>query len=162
MQNFRKLKKKSSMQRTLSGIKLHPAGQTWDESKPKHEKSLREIFEWADENAKSILIHCEPQKCDIPTRFEKFFSEYKSAHVILAHSNPVKETAEMLNKYKNVFSDTACISKEDLKLLREKATDNSKILFGSDFPVSHYFETHLFGKTHSLEKEYMQNCLNGL
>ena len=138
------------------GIKLHPAGQTWDESNPKHEKALRGIFEWADENEKSILIHCGPQKCDIPTRFEKFFAEYKNAKVILAHSNPVRETAEMVNKYANVFCDTACISPENLKLLREKVHDNTKILFGSDFPVSHYFETHLFGKMHSMEDEYLR------
>ena len=121
-------------------------------------KALHEIFSWADKNEKSVLIHCGPQKCDIPTRFERFFAEYKRARVILAHSNPVRETAEMLNKYKNVFSDTACIASEDLKLLREKATDSSKILFGSDFPVSHYFATHIFGKTHSLEEEYEENC----
>ena len=138
------------------GIKLHPAGQNWDESNPKHEKALREIFEWADENGKSVLIHCGPQKCDIPTRFEKFVAEYKNARVILAHSNPVCETAEMVNKYENVFCDTACISSENLKSLREKVLDNTKILFGSDFPVSHYFETHLFGKTHSMEDEYLR------
>ena len=140
------------------GIKLHPAGQNWDEENPKHERALHEIFSWADKNEKSVLIHCGPQKCDLPTRFERFFSEYKNARVILAHSNPVRETAEMLNKYKNVFSDTACISKEDLKLLREKATDSSKILFGSDFPVSHYFATHIFGKTHTLGEEYISNA----
>ena len=140
------------------GIKLHPAGQTWDEENPKHEKALREIFEWADENAKSVLIHCGPQKCDIPTRFERFFAEYTNARVILAHSNPVRETAEMVNKYANVFCDTACISLENLRSLREKVSDTSKILFGSDFPVSHYFATHIFGKTHSLEEEYISNA----
>ena len=140
------------------GIKLHPAGQNWDEENLVHLKAIHQIFRWADDNEKSILIHCGRQKRDLPTRFEKFFAEYKNAHVILAHSNPVKKTALMVNKYKNVFCDTACIEKKDLQKLRALVKDNSKILFGSDFPVSHYFATHLFGKEHSLEKEYVENC----
>lgn len=139
------------------GIKLHPAGQNWYEENPVHLNALHQIFRWADDNKKSVLIHCGTQKCDFPTRFEKFFLEYKNAQIILAHSKPVSETASMVNKYENVFCDTACISEENLILLREKVHDKSKILFGSDFPVTHYFSTHLFGKTHSIEEEYLRN-----
>ena len=140
------------------GIKLHPAGQNWDEGNEVHVKALHQIFAWADDNAKSILIHCGTQECDLPTRFEKFFAEYKNAHVVLAHSNPVKETALMVNKYKNVFCDTACIEKKDLQKLLTLVNDSSKILFGSDFPVTHYFSTYLFGKKYSMEEEYVKNC----
>ena len=140
------------------GIKLHPAGQKWDEENPTHIKALHEMFRWANDNSKSILIHCGTQKCDLPTRFEKFFSKYTNAHVILAHSNPAKETAEMVNKYKYVYCDTACIEKENLQKLYSLVNDKSKILFGSDFPVTHYFSTHLFGKKMSLEEEYVENC----
>ncbi|MGN0728031.1 amidohydrolase family protein [Treponema sp.] len=139
------------------GIKLHPAGQNWDEENPGHLQTLHEIFRWADDNSKSILIHCGTQHCDLPTRFENFFAEYTNAHVILAHSNPVKETAEMVNKYKNVFCDTACISKKNFKKLSHLVNDKSKILFGSDFPITHYFSTHLFGKKLSLKEEYLKN-----
>ncbi|WP_422822274.1 amidohydrolase family protein [Treponema zioleckii] len=87
-------------------------------------------------------------------------AEYPNAKVILAHSNPVKETAEMVNKYPNVFCDTACLSKENLTKLRQKVTDKSKILFGSDFPVSHYFASRFSGKTSSLEDEYILTAKN--
>lgn len=137
------------------GIKLHPAGQNWDEKNTAHLKSLHQIFAWADDNKKSVLIHCGTLPCDIPTRFERFFAEYSNAKVILAHSNPVKETAEMVNKYPNVFSDTACLSKENLTALRQKVTKKEKILFGSDFPVACYFSHRLFGKTRPLEDEYI-------
>ncbi|MBQ9280626.1 MAG: amidohydrolase family protein [Treponema sp.] len=140
------------------GIKLHPAGQIWDEENPMHFKALHQIFRWADDNKKSVLIHCGTQKCDLPTRFEPFFAEYRHARVILAHSNPVGQTAEMLNKYKNVFSDTACLEKKNLQKLRALTNDKSKILFGSDFPVSHYFATLLFGERLSLKDEYLKNC----
>lgn len=140
------------------GVKLHPAGQNWNEENPVHLKVLHQIFRWADDNKKSVLIHCGTQKCDLPTRFEPFFAEYKNARVILAHSNPVGQTAEMLNKYENVFSDTACIKSENLRKLRSLVNNKSKILFGSDFPVTHYFSTHLFGRKWSLEEEYVRNC----
>ena len=64
------------------GVKLHPAGQNWDEENPPHLKTLHQIFRWADDNKKLVLIHCGTQKCDSPTRFETFFAEYKNARVI--------------------------------------------------------------------------------
>ena len=140
------------------GIKLHPAGQNWDEENHAHLKALHQIFRWADDNSKSILIHCGTQKCDLPTRFENFFAEYKNAHVILAHSNPVKETALMVNRYENVFCDTACIEKKNFIQLKKIVDDGSKILFGSDFPVTHYFNQHLFNKNFSLKEEYENDC----
>ena len=101
------------------GIKIHPAGQNWDENNTIHLKSLHQIFRWADDNKKYILIHCGKQNCDLPTRFEKFFVEYTNAKIILAHSNPVFETAQMVNKYNNVFCDTACIKKESFEQLKK-------------------------------------------
>ncbi len=142
------------------GIKLHPAGQVWDDGNAVHLKAFRQIFEWADDNNKFVLIHCGPQMCDLPTRFESFFSEYSNARIILAHSNPVKETVEMVNKYKNVFCDTACVERKSLKFLKEKIHNKSKILFGSDFPTTHYFSTHLFGKNVSLKEQYLLDVAN--
>lgn len=42
--------------------------------------------------------------------------------------------------------------------LRLLTHDTSKILFGSDFPVSHYFATHLFNKNLLLKDEYIEDC----
>lgn len=141
------------------GIKLHPAAQNWDEENQTHLRALHQIFRWADDNKKCVLIHCGTQKCDIPTRFERFFCQYTNATIILAHSNPVAETAEMVNKYDNVFCDTACLEIENFQQLKSLVHDSRKIRFGSDFPVSHYFSTHLFGMTHPLEEEYLKNCI---
>ena len=38
----------------------------------------------------------------------------------------------------------------------------NKVLFGTDFPVTHYFETHLFGRKISLEEEYIKDCSKNL
>lgn len=140
------------------GIKIHPAGQYWEENNSNHLKTLHQIFRWADDNKKHILIHCGTQKCDLPTRFEQFFEEYKNAKIILAHSNPVFETAQMVNKYDNVFCDTACINKESFEQLKKEINDTKKILFGSDFPINNYWNKLLFNKSKSLSKEYEETC----
>jgi predicted TIM-barrel fold metal-dependent hydrolase len=140
------------------GIKIHPAGQIWDENNSIHLKALHQIFKWADNNKKYILIHCGAKKYDLPTRFEQFFAEYTNAKIILAHSNPVSETAQMVNKYNNVFCDTACIQKESFDQLKKEINNTKKILFGSDFPVNNYFNKLLFNKKMSLSKEYTETC----
>ena len=140
------------------GIKLHPYAQNWNLENTKHLKSLKQIFRWAHDTEKYVLIHCGPQECDLPTRFEQFFKEYPNAKVILAHSNPIEETSEMVNKYKNVFCDTACVKKEDIFKLQNLIVDRSKILFGSDFPITNYWNTHIFNKNLSLKEQYLEDC----
>lgn len=140
------------------GIKIHPAGQYWEENNSNHLKALHQIFSWADDNKRYVLIHCGPKNYDLPTRFEQFFKEYKNAKIILAHSNPVFETAQMVNKYDNVFCDTACINKESFEQLKKEINDTKKILFGSDFPINNYWNKLLFNKSKSLSKEYKETC----
>lgn len=142
------------------GIKLHPFAQKWDFENPNHRKCLENIFEAASEKQNqifNILIHCGSDSDCRPNRFELFFKNYPEANVILAHSNPVDETIEMLRKYKNVKCDIAYTKSENIKKLMRAGIKN-KVLFGTDFPVTHYFDTHLFGKNISLKDEYMKNC----
>lgn len=139
------------------GIKLHPGGQNWDLEKKAHTKSFHQIFQWANDFNKFILIHCGTQKCDLPNRFEFFFKEYPKAKVILAHSNPINKTAEMVNKYENVYCDTACLKRENLEILKKQIIKPAKILFGSDFPINNYFNKNLFDKNTSLTEQYTQD-----
>lgn len=141
-----------------AGTKLHPAVQNWDMANATHQKAMHQIFRWADDGGKFVLIHCGTQDCDLPNRFEDFFREYTNARVILAHSNPVVETATMTNKYKNVFCDTAVLNKRKLKVLQNKITDKTKILFGSDFPITNYSNRLLFGKNLTLREQYLKDC----
>lgn len=140
------------------GIKLHPFAHCWNLHNSKHIKTIEEIFAWAHEKEKQILIHCANNNSCLPTRFEQFFAEYTNAKIILAHSNPVSETAQMVNKYNNVFCDTACIQKESFDQLKKEINNTKKILFGSDFPVNNYFNKLLFNKKMSLSKEYTETC----
>lgn len=138
------------------GVKLHPFAQNWDFSNLKHKKALEEIFECFTKE-KSILIHCGKDKSCSPNRFEEFFKNFTDTNVILAHSNPVEETVEMLKKYKNVKSDIAYTSKGNIQKLMNTNV-NEKVLFGTDFPITHYFNNHLFGKKISMQAQYLEDC----
>lgn len=140
------------------GIKLHPFAQEWDFDNLLHIHAMHEIFDWADRNNKSVLIHCGLQKCTSPERFRTFYSEYKNAQVILAHSNPTRETAFFVNNYKNVFCDIAASTKEHVFDICSLVNDRKKVLFGSDFPVTHYFNDRLFDKHFTLKEQYLTDC----
>ena len=140
------------------GIKLHPAAQKWDLKNPRHKKCMEEIFDWSAQNKKPVLVHSGTIPVDLPTRFSPFAIERPDSVLILAHSNPVKECAELVNTHKNIFCDTACIQKKNLEKLRSLVRNKEKILFGSDFPVTHYITTHSFGRKYSLKEEYLLDC----
>ncbi len=144
------------------GIKIHPFAQKWDMENPIHKKAMEQIFQWSEENQKFILIHCGPNPETFPNRFEDFFKTYPKSKPILAHSNPVYKTVDMLKKYPNVFCDTAYISKKNLLKLFDLTKDcpdcQNRILFGTDFPVTHYFEGNLFNRQKTLAQEYILNC----
>ena len=140
------------------GIKLHPFAHQWNFQDKKHIKQIEDIFLWAHENKKQILIHCADNQSCLPNKFEKYFKIFSGAKIILAHSNPVFETAQMVNKYDNVFCDTACINKESFEQLKKEINDTKKILFGSDFPINNYWNKLLFNKSKSLSKEYKETC----
>lgn len=142
------------------GFKLHPFAQKWNLENPVHKKCLENIFEYSAENGKSILIHSGKDEFCNPLRFEKLFKDFPDAKVILAHSNPPETAANLANKYKNVFCDSACAEKKRLEIVLQKINDKSKILFGTDFPITNYFGKRIFKKDLTLEKQYEEDYKN--
>lgn len=59
--------------------------------------------------------------------------------MILAHSNPACETLEMLKKYKNVKCDIACTKSDNIQTVLSSGFKD-KVLFGTDFPITHWYE----------------------
>lgn len=141
-----------------AGFKIHPFAQKWNLENPIHKKCFQDIFEYAEENQKFILIHSGLDKDCNPIRFEQYFKDYPNAKVILAHSNPAKSVCKLVNNYKNVYCDTAYITKGNLKYISKNIKDKSKILFGTDFPLTQYFNERLFDKKISLSEEYLKDC----
>jgi predicted TIM-barrel fold metal-dependent hydrolase len=123
------------------GIKIHPYAHQWDFDNPKEMNVLHNLFDFAGCNMLPVLIHTGMSGVDSANKFEGFFSEYKQTQCILAHCRPLDETIDMLKKYTNVYCDTAFVSEEVVANI-VGAGIGDKIIFGTDFPITHYFSTH--------------------
>lgn len=98
----------------LYGLVLNPAKQNFDPNDP----SMSEIYDTCIEYNKPIIFHCgmswEPD-CLIsnshPMQFERVAYLYPKLRICLAHFGfPwVKETAVLMSKYRNIYSDTALL-----------------------------------------------------
>jgi len=134
------------------GFKLHPLGNRWNfENDARQADYLHEIFDYADRRGMRVLIHTGESGVDRPGRFERFFGEYGRAKIILAHCRPAGETVEIMRKYPNVYGDTAFAPKERIDEVRG-AGFGERLIFGSDFPITHYFYERDSGV--SLEERY--------
>ena len=122
------------------GFKLHPLINNWNFENPDHCKALREAFDYAAQNKLPVLIHTGEGEAHSPDRFQAFFGLYPTVQFILAHSRPAETTIAMLRKYGNVYCDSSFAPEERLQKIAV-AGFASRILFGSDFPVTHYFNT---------------------
>lgn len=141
------------------GFKLHPLGNEWDfENCIKQSEALHQIFDYADKHIMQILIHTGESGVDRPGRFERFFAEYKNATIILAHCRPASETIKIMKKYPNVLGDTAFAPKNRIDEMNSAGL-GKRIIFGTDFPITHYY----YGRDSniSLQRQYELDC-NGI
>jgi len=122
------------------GIKIHPYAQKWDFDDTQHVEILHSFFDYAAHNKLPVLIHTGHSGVDSANRFERFMDEYRNTKCILAHCRPLDVTIELLKKYNNVYCDTAFTSSADIRQIVSFDLKD-KIIFGSDFPITHYFRT---------------------
>jgi hypothetical protein len=120
------------------GIKLHPYAHRWDFADTAHAETLHHLFDYAGGHGLPVLIHTGHSGVDSAGRFERFFGEYPQTKCVLAHCRPLDTTIEMLQKYSNVYCDTAFVPPADIRAINN-AAGREKIMFGTDFPITHYF-----------------------
>jgi len=120
------------------GIKIHPFAHNWNFDDSRHIETLHNLFDYAGRHCLPVLIHTGHSEVDRADRFERFICEYHSTKCILAHCRPLKTTIEMLKKYDNAYCDTAFATETELcKIVL--AGFQKRIIFGSDFPITHFF-----------------------
>lgn len=131
---------KAMSEAPYKGFKLHPRANIWDISEPFTRALAESAFIYADKKKLPILIHTgyDHDRADI---FEPFFRLCTNGKIILAHCRPLDTTLRLLAEYDNVFSDTAFVPPEIIKQINE-AGFKSKVLFGSDFPITDYFNNN--------------------
>jgi uncharacterized protein len=122
------------------GIKIHPFAHNWNFDDSKHMETLHNLFDYAGRHCLPVLIHTGYSEVDRADRFERFIHEYHGTKFILAHCRPLSATIEMLKKYNNAYCDTAFTTKTELRKI-VLAGFQKRIIFGSDFPITHFFRT---------------------
>ena len=123
------------------GFKLHPRGNHWDLSDKKTFELAEEVFSYANENNLPILIHCGYDDFENPKFFEKLIAKYQNVKVQLAHCKPVEDTIYMLEKYPNTICDTAFVPEDVITQIKEAGFER-RILYGSDFPITHWYKNY--------------------
>ena len=135
------------------GIKIHPVSHRWDFRNKKHKELFEKVFLIAEERGLSILMHSGQEKNCNPVRFEKFIDKFSGLSFILAHSSPLNAIKTLMTKYDNVFCDVAFCSKEHIERILN-VIPFERILFGTDFPVTHYWNPQKI----SLRDQYKKDC----
>ena len=118
---------------------------------------LTEIFKFADFYNLPIYIHTGCSECDQPLQFERWFKYFPKVEVHLAHCKDPKPIITIFSKYKNIYGDTAFCPSDSYNAIC-KAGFKERMLFGTDFPITHYFNNHLFGKKISMKEQYLEDC----
>ena len=143
-----------------TGFKLHPRANVWDISDAFTRVLAESVFIYADKKKLPVLIHTgyDQDRADL---FEPFFKLCTNGKIILAHCRPLDTVLRLLAEYDNVFCDTAFTAPASLAQIRA-AGFGSKILFGSDFPITDYFNnkrmnTGLQPTEENLYAEYLRN-----
>lgn len=123
------------------GFKLHPRAQQWDLQDERTAALAEEIFTYAEQHGKRILIHCGDDPCESPRLFEPFIQKHPGVTVQLAHCRPAAETLALLQAYPNTVCDTAMASTEAVSRITA-AGFRGHIVYGSDFPIPHWRSVH--------------------
>ena len=119
------------------GFKIHPLAQRWDLKDELTANLAETIFYCAEKNKMRVLIHCGPDAFMNPRLFEQFIARYPGAQVQLAHCRPADDIIYMMQKYKNVSADTSMAGEDDIEKIKAAGLED-RLLYGSDFPITHW------------------------
>jgi predicted TIM-barrel fold metal-dependent hydrolase len=120
------------------GIKLHPQAHKFNYDDMQFVSVLHELFNYAQDHTLPVLLHTGYDTTKDTEILSHFFAEYPNVKVILAHCRPLKQTIALMKKYANVCCDTAFVPEADIRKIMQKGLA-SKIIPGSDFPITHYY-----------------------
>jgi predicted TIM-barrel fold metal-dependent hydrolase len=120
------------------GIKIHPRAHNWDISDKKTLAILDELFGYADQNKLPVCIHTGYDKIDEAAKFSRFFPMFPNVKIVLAHCRPPDQVLSLLIDNNNLFFDIAFVDAEKVTLVFFLRGFGSRIILGSDFPITHY------------------------
>lgn len=116
----------------FSAFKIHPEAVDYSN------KELNDICATIGRMNKPLLIHTGGIDCAHASRFESIIKKYNQQTFVLCHARPSDEAFYLLNKYNNVWIDTAFLSIDRIKSYVLEFNED-RILFGSDYPINRWF-----------------------
>lgn len=136
------------------GFKIHPRAHNWDLTDTKTIDICVQIFSFSEKQKVPILIHTGEDEIDRASKFQTYFEKYRNATIVLAHGRPFEDTLIMLERYPNVYVDTAFMPVETVIKIINKGFIG-RIIFGTDFPITNYFNK--FRQKLSLKESYQKD-----
>jgi len=120
------------------GLAIHPRLHDWSPDKPENAALLNTIFDFAAQNNTDIYIHTGCSDDDNPRLFEPWYRDFPNVTVHLAHCKAHDKIIRLFGLYDNLLGDTAFCPKESIEAIRQ-AGFGDRLLFGTDFPITHYY-----------------------
>ena len=121
------------------GLVVHPFLNDWNPADEKRSNLLTQIFEFAEKKNYEIYFHTGYSERDNPLLFEKWFRDFPKVKVHLAHCKDPEPIIQLFSKYKNLVGDTAFCPQDSYEAIC-KAGFKDRMFFGTDFPISHWYE----------------------
>ena len=94
---------------------------------------------FAEKENYEIYFHTGCSEKDNPLLFEKWFHDFPKVKVHLAHCKDPEPIIKLFSKYKNLVGDTAFCPQDSYEAIC-KAGFKDRMFFGTDFPISHWYE----------------------
>lgn len=143
-----------------SGIAIHPLLHNWTKE---HPLLLTQIFEFAQKYKLPLFIHTGLSEADEPLQFEKWFCKFPDVKTHLAHCKDPDATISLFSKHPNLLGDTAFCPHDSYSKIC-KAGFKDRMLFGTDFPITHWYEQNKNADYdfNSLNKNYQRLQLAAL
>lgn len=107
-----------------------------------NKKLVKQALEVARQLQVPVLLHTGNFETCHAGLFEEFIARYPDLTFVLAHGRPIDEAIDLLDRFSNVYIDTAFMPEQDLKLIAESGYD-IRILFGTDAPINEVFYSGL-------------------
>lgn len=117
-------------------VKIHPQlhPTEWTDEK----KCLNAVCAFSTTIQAPLLIHTGDKQGCYPSLFENAIKSKPMLRFILAHGRPVDEAIALMEKYENVWVDTAFMPITNIvKCCQAGFVD--RILWGSDYPIPKYY-----------------------
>lgn len=142
------------------GFAIHSFLNDWNLSKEENVRLLNEVFEYSKSYNYEIFIHTGCSERDNPRLFEKWFADFPEVKVHLAHCKDSIPIIDLFSKYANLVGDTAFCPQESYEAICN-AGFKDRMLFGTDFPISHWYQHYRDGNfpldEKSLTESYAQS-----